>query len=424
MMVMKMVQAPDGTVLNEAFWSKVIGSIPTSYGIFYKDGTYYGECNIPDGTDYQNPNITALINDVVSATSNYGYGTISFQGEHTATLDNTITVDKKYIKFNCNGWNFSTDNDDLDPMFLFKNLDIENQYNRSPYFAGLNDAVLDLNNKAKLGLEVRDCCMTRHNVSFRNVKANATALEVSLETDIIGCYYNKFNVAILGQPYTAITANSIGVLLNKIGAATYEPNHNEFSGTSKYVAYGAKIVNGGTQHFIHFDSSMNTYGFYINTNTNTFTDCYSEGNANPSIITKDGSATILGGMWSVLPTVQSDGTTSGRLVALSNKGTNFNDLSFTSAYNAGLEHRTGEVLFFQTGGSAGFHIGLGDGYLYIKKDGGSDEYKITDTTFDFVNNTIKDPTNEADATLSGTPILVKILKGDVPYYAKFYPTKA
>lgn len=412
-----------------ARWANAVeGSFPASYSIhkMVEAGIerYYVESSMPNvaSTDYDNG--TDALKTAVANVPGGSYAIINLKGTETVSLSDTITINNKYIKLNANGWNFKTDVDDLDPMFLFKNLDIENQYNRPPYFAGLNDAVLDLNNTAKLGLEVRDCCATRHNVSFRNVKAGATALEVALETDIIGCYYNKFNVAILGQPYTSITANSIGILVNTIGAATYAPNANEFTGTAKWLAYGVKLVDGGTQHFIHFDSSLNTYGHYINTNTNTFTNCYSEGNTNPSIITKDGCATILGGNWPVTPTVQSDGVTSGRLVMLSNKGTSFNDLVFTSAFNAGLEHRTGEVIFLQTGGSAGYHIGLGDGYLYIKQDGGSDEYKINATHFDLLNNIIKNPKNSAATALSGTQKDIEIDIGGVPYYFTVYPTKA
>ena len=44
-------------------------------------------------------------------------------------------------------------------------------------------------------------------------------------------------------------------------------------------------------------------------------------------------------------------------------------------------------------------------------------------TVDLNNNVLKDPLNEADATLSGTPLLVHVMIGATPYYFKIYPTK-
>lgn len=397
---------------------RLISAIPTSFGIHKIGSTYYVESCLPTTPNTNYTNVTDALKGAIANVASGSYGIITLHGIETATLTDTITIDNRYIKINGNGWIFSTDTNDLDPMFLFKNLDIENQYNRPPYFAGLNDAVLDLNNKALVGLEVRDCCMTKHNVSFRNVKANATALEVSLETDIIGCYYNKFNVMILGQPYTAITANSIGVLLNTIGAGTYTPNYNMFTGCAKWLAYGIKIMNGSEQHFLNFDSSQNTYGYYINTVNNNLLDCYEEANTNPSIITKTGSALIYGGAWTNYPTVQSDGAVTGHLTAISPTG-----IKFVSAYNAGLEHRTGEVLFSQTG-NVTFKMGAGDGYIYIKPEGGSDEYYFSATHFDLLNNIIKNPKNSAATALSGTQRDIEIDIGGVPYYFTVYPTKA
>jgi len=42
---------------------------------------------------------------------------------------------------------------------------------------------------------------------------------------------------------------------------------------------------------------------------------------------------------------------------------------------------------------------------------------------DMDNNEIKNPKNEADATLSGTPKIIEIDIGGTPYYFKVYPTK-
>jgi hypothetical protein len=399
-------------------WANAVeGSIPASYSIHKLLDRYYVESSVPNvaSTDYDDA--TDALKVAIANVPGGSYGIINLKGTETVSLSDTITINNKYIKLNANGWNFTTNINDLDPMFLFRNLDIENQYNRPPYFAGLNDAVIDLNNTAKLGLEVRDCCATRHNASFRNVKANATALEVSLETDIIGCYYNKFNVIILGQPYTAVTVGSTGVLLNKIGAATYTPNGNEFTGMAKWLATGVKIVNGDNQHFHNFDSSLNTSGWYINTFGNTLANCFEENNTNPSIITKTGKATLLD-CYTEQWTVQSDAGATGKLVHL-----NENALMLNSAYNAGAEHRTPEVYFVQTGNVA-YRLGLGDGYIYIKKEGGTDEYKISDTAFDFLNNIIKNPKNSAPTALSGAQKDIEIDIGGVPYYFTVYPTKA
>jgi hypothetical protein len=397
---------------------QALTSIPAFFTIYREGGLYYVKSSIPNVANADFADGTDALKAAVANVPGGSYGIINLKGTETVSLSDTITINNQYVKINGNGWNFTTDVNDLDGMFLFKNLDIENQYNRPPYFAGLNDAVLDLNNKAKLGLEVRDCCFTKHKVTFRNIKANATALEVSLETDAIGCYYNKFNVMVLGQPYTAITAGSVGVLLNKIGAATNEPNFNEFTGKATFLTYGVKIVNGMTQNFTQFDLGGNTYGPYINTQLNTFNNCDCEGNANPSIVTKSGGATILGGIWDVTPTVQSDGATTGKLTFLA-----YNQLILASAYNAGLEHRTPELFFFQTG-NVGYYMGVGDGYIYIRKLAGADEYKIDDTHFDFLNNIIKNPKNSAATALSGTKKNIEIDIAGVPYYFEVYPTKA
>jgi hypothetical protein len=125
---------------------------------------------------------------------------------------------------------------------------------------------------------------------------------------------------------------------------------------------------------------------------------------------------VQGGYWDSYPYPYATGASCANLIYLDGS-----TIWLASTYNAGRDNPTPSIRFAQ--------IHNQDWRQYADNAGleldyaGTIEYLFNTTQFDMKNNQIKNPLNEADATLSGTPKLVKIDIDGVPYYFKVYPTK-
>lgn len=69
-----------------------------------------------------------------------------------------------------------------------------------------------------------------------------------------------------------------------------------------------------------------------------------------------------------------------------------------------------------------FVLNAGDDFNFYDVGAGAWCFSATNSQFDFHDNEIKDPLNLPDGTLSGTPRVIQIDRGGVPYYFKIYPT--
>jgi len=58
---------PDGTIVKEAQWNRLISSIPSSYTIYKDAGTYRAECNLSNGTDFSDSDASTVIQLAIDA---------------------------------------------------------------------------------------------------------------------------------------------------------------------------------------------------------------------------------------------------------------------------------------------------------------------------------------------------------------------
>lgn len=79
LLVMALPQYPDGRIVHEAEWNRLLEAIPSSYTIWLDDTTYRAESNISGGTDFSGANFPTVFQQAVDALPTEG-GTIHLRG--------------------------------------------------------------------------------------------------------------------------------------------------------------------------------------------------------------------------------------------------------------------------------------------------------------------------------------------------------
>lgn len=287
----------------------------------------------------------------------------------------------------------------------------------------IKDLQVDLNDKALVGVSVKDSWLTNVRAKMINFKANSKGVHVNLATDLTGCYFNHVHLWV--PDGEAQPGGTKGIHTEQVGTATYEPNHNFFSGRIKELVYGVHIEHGGQQQCNNLDCSVCDWGFYIETIRNVLLNPYTESCDTHNVtVTKTGQVTIIGGQIAGADIeVQSDATETGQVVWLASEF-----IKLYGTYNAGASHTPPYVDFITTGEGTIKLKARGNIFDLSNAAGTSFIRFNSDGTIDGAGAStpgilLKDLKGFEDATLSGTARLVEVSVAGVPYYFKIYPTK-
>lgn len=467
---------------------RLSGAIPTSYTIFKINDTYYAETNIPGGTSYEDDDAATVIQAAIDALPNGGKlffrkglyevdteiswtaDNITLSGEGlqnteiraTSTINSIFNItDARYAHFDnlfINGYNNATiginglRSTSGVPVHFISNCAVWGAKTANIDLTGCEDSTLQnvwldgriANDTTTVytdyGLKIGasgDGYKTGGHIKCFDVKAgfHKTAdawIKNVVDISFFGSLFSSKNT------YSASLAAHV-LLEGGTGAGAVLPVANfydcwfENSGgsannikiqntrASKLNFYGGGWVGADTGYNIYSDlnpalESLTAVGTHFERASGDYNikcPATSIGLFNVRMYGGSGLDTTNVTRYIIL-----DSDTSSILTNINWETEN--DLTLNG-------HYLNEVGRITNDSGSALEIAVQDSGQEIKFfDLGANEYMmlLTKDTIDFKDNVLKDPANEADATLSGTPRIVQIKIGSTPYYFKVYPTKS